>query len=94
VEAVLALQVACQVELELARAEQVAQVEREVAQADFEAVLVELEFVLVDLEVCSDPVEVENLEDGRGQHQGVDLQRVDRAQSSQTGIQDGSQVPR
>jgi hypothetical protein len=39
-----------------------------------EVVLVELEFVLVDLEVCSDPVEVENLEDGRGQHQGVDSQ--------------------
>ncbi len=54
--------------------------------------LMELEVALVDLEVFSDPVEVESLEDGRGQHQGA-AQRVDRAQSSQTGIQEGSQVP-
>ncbi len=89
-EVALVLQVALLAELELAQAEQFAQVEREVARAALE---VELEVAVVDLVVCSDPVEVESLKAGQGQHQGADAQRVDRAQSSQTGIQEGSQVP-
>jgi len=46
----------------------------------------------VELEVCADLVEVENCEDGRRPHLEADAQRVGRAQSSQTGILDGSQV--
>jgi len=63
-------------------------VELVVALVELEAALEEVEVVPVELEVA--PVE---LEAGRGPHQEADEQRVGRAQSSQTGILEDSQVP-